>query len=105
MQGVDYADEEGVGESAITNRKNRLIAEVGNVFQVLGFMVPSKAELKAEEKANQERLARLEFMEKEYRKGKREIVLIRQLAKVFYENGCLDDVKMDEINEELDSAA
>lgn len=109
MQGVDYAEEEGVGESAITNRKNRLIAEVGKVFKALGFLVPSKAEVKAEEKAYQERMVgwqtHLAEIDGEKRKEERETDLIRQLAKVFYENGCLDDVEMDEINEELDSAA
>lgn len=57
---VDIADEEGVGSSAVTNRKNRLLKSMRDILIALGFIVPSKAELKAEKAAAEERNQRID---------------------------------------------
>lgn len=105
MKEVDIADDEGVGKSAITNRKNRLIAQIVPVFENLGFPIPTKAELKAEKKAADMRTAAIEKAEQERRADKRELRLIRGLTDVFYKEGFMDEEAMESIREEIDEAA
>lgn len=90
MKEVDIAEEEGVGKSAIANRRNRLIEEVIQVFKNLGFPIPTKAELKAEKKAAAQRATATEKQEKEQRADERERRLIRDLAEKLYQEGIID---------------
>ena len=105
MKEVDIAEDEGVGKSAIANRKNRLIAEVIPVFENLGFLIPTKAELKAEKKAAERRAAAAEKQERERRADERELHLIHALTEKFYQEGFIDADIRDQIEEEIDEAA
>ena len=105
MKEVDIAEDEGVGKSAITNRKNRLIASVVPVFENLGFPIPTKAELKAEKKAAEQRIAAMEKQEQVRRAEEREVRLIRGLTEVFYHEGLMDKETMELIRDEIDEAA
>jgi len=105
MKEVDIAEDEGVGKSAISNRKNRLIAEVIPVFENLGFPIPTKAELKAEKKAAEMRSAAIDREEQERREEEQELRLIHGLAEVFYKEGFMDKEVMENIKEEIEEAA
>jgi len=105
LREVDIAREEKVEKSAITNRKNRLIAQIVPVFENLGFVIPTKAELKAEKKAAEERIERLDAELHASRNEDREIALIRRLTDIFYNEGIMDEKTKTEIDEELDEAA
>ena len=102
---VDIADEEGVGSSAITNRKNRLLKSMRDILVALGFVVPSKAELKAEKAAAAERNQRIDTEYSRQRKEAQEMELARQLTVLFYQEDILDGKALKEIEKELDDAA
>ena len=102
---VDIADEEGVGSSAITNRKNRLLKSMRDILVALGFVVPSKAELKAEKAAAAERNQRIDTEYSRQRKEAQEMELARQLTVLFYQENIPDRKALNEIEKELDDAA
>ena len=102
---VDIADEEGVGSSAVTNRKNRLLKSMRDILIALGFIVPSKAELKAEKAAAEERNQRIDTEYSRQRKEAQEMELARQLTVLFYQENIPDRKALNEIEKELDDAA
>lgn len=102
---VDVAVEEGVGKSAISNRKNRLIQKMSDIFTNLGYVVPTKAELKAEKKAVLEREERLEQAMAKQREDERDKQLVREMITLFYNEGFTDKATLDRIEKELDEAA
>ena len=102
---VDVAEEEGVGKSAISNRKNRLIQKMSDIFTALGYVVPTKAELKAEKKAVLEREERLEQAMVKQREEERDKQLVREMITLFYNEGFTDRTTLERIERELDEAA
>ena len=102
---VDIADEEGVGSSAVTNRKNRLLKSMRDILIALGFIVPSTAELKAEKAAAEERNQRIDTEYSRQRKEAQEMELARQLTVLFYQENIPDRKALNEIEKELDDAA
>ena len=104
-QEVDIAEEEGVGESAISNRKNRIIIQIRSILTSLGYIVPTKAELKAEKQAAQEREDRLEQSISIQRADERDRALAHRLTALFYQEGFVDQATMEKIEKEIEEAA
>lgn len=105
LREVDIARAEKVAKSAVTNRKNRLIDQIVPVFESLGFVIPTKAEMKAERKAAEERNKRLDSEMREAQAEERAIILARRLTDLFYNEGMLDEETKSEIDDELENAA
>ncbi len=102
---VDVAAEEDVGKSAITNRKNRLVNSIRDILLALGYVAPSKAELKAERKASEEREQRIAAAIQMQREDEMELIMARTLTALFYSEGVLDNDAVAQIEKELDEAA
>lgn len=94
-----------MAKSAVTNRKNRLIDQIVPVFESLGFVIPTKAEMKAERKVAEERNKQLDAELRQARAEERAIILARRLTDLFYNEGMMDEETKAEIDEELENAA
>ncbi len=105
LREVDIARAEKVAKSAVTNRKNRLIEQIIPVFENLGFVIPTKAEMKAEKKSVTERNNRLDAELREAQSEERAIMLAHRLTDIFYSEGLMDEETKAEIDEELENAA
>lgn len=102
---VDVAHRDGVEKSAITNRKNRLIAGMREILVASGFAAPTKAELKAEKNAIEKRNQHLdEAYAKELEEAK-EQKLAYELTELFYREGILDQKACEQIEKEIEEAA
>lgn len=104
-QEVDIAEEEGVGKSAVSNRKNRLISDITKALIANGYTVPTKAELKAEKQAAQAREDRLEQSMSIQRADERDRALAHRLTALFYQEGFVDQATMEKIEKEIEDAA
>ena len=105
MKAVDIAAEMNVGDSAISNHRSRIISKMGQVFTELGYSVPTKKELKAEKKAAQKREEEILRIEMEERAEQKEILLLRAMTVLFYEEGMLNIEEKEQLERELDEAA
>lgn len=105
MKEVDIAEEMNIGKSAVSNHKKRIINKMSAMFTSMGYVLPGKRELKDEKKAYDALVERIEAQERKERAEAREVMIIRGLTEMFYDEGLLDGEIKGMIEEDLYDAA
>lgn len=79
LRGVEIADGEGVQENVVSNRKKRLMKKMAEVFAEVGYIVPTKAELKDENRRKGDLLKSALAARKEQDAYEKEAFIIRKI--------------------------
>lgn len=105
MKETDIAEEMHVGKSAVANQKKRLMEKMAQIFRCYGFTIPTKAELKKQEKEAKRRNALLEEAQAKKKEEQRELSLMHSMTTLFYEAGAMSAAERQKLLDDLGDAA